>query len=73
MFIETDSYNGEHFTGAGLRFQRFSSLSSWQEAWWQADMVLQKEPRVLHHDPHAAGRDRNRGLELLKPQQPSSP
>jgi hypothetical protein len=24
----------KHLVGAGLQFQRFSSLSSWQEAWW---------------------------------------
>ena len=26
-------YKGKHLTGTGLQFQRFSSLSSWQEAW----------------------------------------
>ena len=29
-----NSYKGKHFIGAGLWFQRFSPLSSWQEAWW---------------------------------------
>ena len=28
-----NSYKGKHLIGAGLRFQRFSPLSSWQEAW----------------------------------------
>ena len=26
----------EHLIGAGLQFQRFSPLSSWQGAWWHA-------------------------------------
>jgi hypothetical protein len=26
----------QHLIGAGLQFQRFSSLSSWQEAWHSA-------------------------------------
>ena len=29
----SNSYKGKHFIGAGLQFQRFSPLSSWQEAW----------------------------------------
>jgi hypothetical protein len=46
----------QHLIGAGLQFQRFSSLSSCHEAWsMQADMVLEK-PRVLHLDPTAARR-----------------
>jgi hypothetical protein len=48
-------YKGKHFTGAGLQFQRFSPLLSWQEA-WQADMVLEKELRALPLDSQAAGR-----------------
>ena len=30
------SYKGQHLIGAGLQFQRFSPLSSWQEAWQPA-------------------------------------
>ena len=26
-------YKGQYLIGAGLQFQRFSPLSSWQEAW----------------------------------------
>lgn len=29
-----DSYKGNHLTGAGLQFQRFSPLSSWSETCW---------------------------------------
>ena len=28
-----NSYKGKHLIGAGLQIQRFSPLSSWQEAW----------------------------------------
>jgi hypothetical protein len=31
-----NSYKGKHLIGAGLQFQRFSPLSSWQEAWQDA-------------------------------------
>ena len=30
---QSNSYKGKHLIGAGLQFQRFSSLSSWWEAW----------------------------------------
>jgi hypothetical protein len=30
------SYKSKHLIGAGLQFQRFSSLSSWWEAWQSA-------------------------------------
>ena len=33
---QSNSYKGKHLIGAGLRFQRFSPLSSWWEAWWHA-------------------------------------
>jgi len=29
----TNSYKGQYLIGAGLQVQRFSPLSSWQEAW----------------------------------------
>ena len=32
----SNSYKGKDFVGPGLSFQRFSSLSSWQEARWCA-------------------------------------
>jgi hypothetical protein len=31
-----NSYKGQHLIGAGLQFQRFCPLSSWQEAWQHA-------------------------------------
>ena len=31
-----NSYKGQCLTGAGLHFQGFSPLSSWQEAWHSA-------------------------------------
>jgi len=37
---------------AGLQFQRFSPLSSRREAWWHE---LEKELKILHLDPQAAG------------------
>jgi hypothetical protein len=30
----SNSYKRTHLVGAGLQFQRFHPLSSWQEAWW---------------------------------------
>ena len=54
----SNSYKGKHLTGDGLLFQRFSPLSSRQETrQCAADMVLEKELRVLHLDPQAAERD----------------
>jgi hypothetical protein len=48
----------KHLIGAGLQIQRFSSLSSWWEhGGTLADMVLEKELRVLHLDQKVAGRD----------------
>lgn len=43
--------------GAGLQFQRFSPLSSWQKTVVHADLVMEKELRALCLDPQAAGRD----------------
>jgi hypothetical protein len=52
-----NSYKGQHLVGAGLKVQRFSPLSSWQEAWQcPADMALEKEQRVLHLDLKATRR-----------------
>jgi hypothetical protein len=47
---------GKHLIGSGLQFQRFSPLSSWWEI-WQADVLLEKELRVLHLYPQAAEGD----------------
>jgi len=44
---QDNSYKKKHFIGQ-LTVQRFSPLSSWQEAPWHADTVLEKELRVLH-------------------------
>jgi hypothetical protein len=47
---------GKHFIGAGLEFQRFHPLSSrWEHGSIQADMVLEKELRILHLDWKATG------------------
>lgn len=40
--------------GVRLQFQKLSPLSSWQRAWKQADVVLEKELRVLHLNLQAA-------------------
>ena len=50
-----NSYEGKHFTGAGLQFQRFSPLSSWWEAWRCAGRHG-AEMRVLHLDLKAVRR-----------------
>jgi hypothetical protein len=34
-----NSYKGKHLIGAGLQFQSFSPLSSWQEAWQHANRL----------------------------------
>jgi hypothetical protein len=65
----SNSYQGKHLFEANLEFQRFSPLSSQQEAQKgmhgvQADMGLE-ELRVLHLDPQAA--------EELKHRRPQSP
>ena len=58
-----NSYKGQHLTGAGLQFQRFSPLKLWQETHGrehgsvQAHMVPEKELRVLHLDLQAAEGD----------------
>jgi hypothetical protein len=50
-------YIGQHLTGAGLEFQRLSSLSLWWEhGSLQAGMVLE-DLRVLHLYPKIAGGD----------------
>ena len=53
-----NSYKGKHLIGAGLQFQRFSPLSSWQEAWqretcrhtwcwksWEFCILIQRQPK----------------------------
>ena len=51
------SYKKQHLIGAGLQVQRFSPLSSRQEhGSIQADVVLEKELRVLDLDPKTARR-----------------
>jgi hypothetical protein len=40
-----------------LTVQRFSPLLSWREAWRQADIMLEKEPEVLHLDWQASDSD----------------
>jgi hypothetical protein len=52
-----NSYKGKHLIEAGLQFQRFSPLSSWQEAWQCAGRHgAGEELRVLHPDPKVARR-----------------
>jgi hypothetical protein len=49
---------GRHVIGAGLGLQRFSPLSSLQEAWQHPSRLGAKnEVRVLHLDPTATKRD----------------
>jgi hypothetical protein len=45
----------QHLIGAGLQVQRFSPLSSWQEAWQHPGRHSTGE--VLHLNPTAAKRD----------------
>ena len=47
-------YERKHFIRVDLQIQRFSPLSWWGAWWMQADMVLEKELRVLHPDLQAA-------------------
>jgi hypothetical protein len=58
-----NSHKGKHFIKACLQF-RFSSLSS------QADMVLEKELRILHPDRQAGGKERD--MLPPRPQHPLS-
>jgi hypothetical protein len=39
---QSNSYKRKDLIGAGLQYQRFSGLASWQGAWWQADVVLEQ-------------------------------
>jgi hypothetical protein len=39
----SNSCKGRHLIGASLQFQRFSSLLSWQEAWWPTDRHWARE------------------------------
>ena len=49
-----NSYKGKHFIGAGLQFERLSTLSSWWEAWqltgrygawnWELYILIQRQP-----------------------------
>ena len=50
------SYKRKHLIGACLEFLKFSPLSSWLGAWWQADKVLKKQLRALRLDLQAIGR-----------------
>ena len=54
-YHDQDIHKGKHSFGAGLGFQRFNSSSLWREhGRAQADMVLEKELRILHLDLKAA-------------------
>jgi hypothetical protein len=66
-----NSYKGKHLIGAGLQFQRFSPLSSRWEA--MAEMVVEKELRVLHLDMQAAEGDCVPHWANLKHRRPQSP
>jgi hypothetical protein len=50
-----NSYKEKHLIGDGLQFQRFSYHHGKKHGKVQADLVLEKELRVLHHDLQAAG------------------
>jgi hypothetical protein len=57
-----NSYKGNHFIFAGLKFRGLVHYHHGGEhGCMQADMVQKKELRVLHLDPQAAGRDGERG------------
>jgi hypothetical protein len=49
-----NSYKEKHLFEAGLQYERFSPLSSWQYGSMQQTLVLEKELRVLHLDLQAA-------------------
>ena len=61
-----NSYKGSHFIGAGLQFRGLVHHHGRKHGDMQADMVLEKELRVLHLALQAAGR--NGEIELLRPQ-----
>jgi hypothetical protein len=63
-----NSYKWEHLLGAGLQFQRVSSLSSWWETRQHTGRQgTRVELRVLHLDCPAAGREGHGAwLEHLK-------
>jgi hypothetical protein len=52
-----NSYKEKHLIGDGLQFHRFSSLSSWQEAWQCSGRHDVKETRVLYLYPQASEED----------------
>jgi hypothetical protein len=47
-----NSYKGKHLIEAGLQFQRFHGR---ENGGMQEDMVIEKELRIVHPDPKAAG------------------
>ena len=47
LITDGSSYKKKHLIGAGLQFQRFSPLSSWQSG-VQADVVLEKFYILIH-------------------------
>jgi hypothetical protein len=54
---QDNSYKGKHSVGAGLQFQRFIHYHHGRKhGSIQADIVLEKELRVLHLDPKAVRR-----------------
>ena len=52
---QNNSYKGKHLIRAGLHFR--GSLSAWEEAWWHTGRHVLEEPRVLHLDRQAVGKD----------------
>ena len=60
-----NSYKGKHFIGAGLQFRRLVHCHHERKhGAIQAEMVLEKELRVLHPDLTEAGRERDTGSGL---------
>ena len=54
-----NSYKGRHLIGAGLQLRGLvHDHHGRKHGSMQADMVPEREPRVQHLDPQAAGRDR---------------
>jgi hypothetical protein len=70
--VHSNSYKGKHLTRAGLQFRGLVPYQYGRKhGSMQADMVLEKELRVLYLNWQEAERERHWAwLEHLKPQNP---
>ena len=57
-------YKGLHEIGAGLQFQRFRTLLSWQEAWQCARILIQRQQQETGFHSQPAGRSLPHWAEL---------